>query len=67
ESTHRLLDSLEDIVAVLGESRYVVLVRTCREAGICVVPLPGPCAAPLQWLLAHHGGLLIWQVKSLRN
>ncbi|MFP1592221.1 16S rRNA (cytidine(1402)-2'-O)-methyltransferase [Escherichia coli] len=21
------------------------LVRTCREAGICVVPLPGPCAA----------------------
>lgn len=27
ESTHRLLDSLEDIVAVLGESRYVVLAR----------------------------------------
>ncbi|SQA97819.1 Ribosomal RNA small subunit methyltransferase I [Cedecea neteri] len=27
ESTHRLLDSLEDICAVLGESRYVVLAR----------------------------------------
>lgn len=27
ESTHRLLDSLEDISAVLGESRYVVLAR----------------------------------------
>ena len=27
ESTHRLLDSTEDIVAVLGESRYVVLAR----------------------------------------
>ncbi len=27
ESTHRLLDSLDDICAVLGESRYVVLAR----------------------------------------
>jgi len=27
ESTHRLLDSLEDICTVLGESRYVVLAR----------------------------------------
>ncbi|WP_299998970.1 16S rRNA (cytidine(1402)-2'-O)-methyltransferase [uncultured Cedecea sp.] len=27
ESTHRLLDSLEDICSVLGESRYVVLAR----------------------------------------
>lgn len=27
ESTHRLLDSLEDMVAVWGESRYVVLAR----------------------------------------
>ncbi|EPF20502.1 Ribosomal RNA small subunit methyltransferase I [Cedecea davisae] len=27
ESTHRLLDSMEDICAVLGESRYVVLAR----------------------------------------
>lgn len=27
ESTHRLLNSLEDICAVLGESRYVVLAR----------------------------------------
>ena len=27
ESTHRLLESLEDICAVLGESRYVVLAR----------------------------------------
>ena len=27
ESTHRLLESLEDICIVLGESRYVVLAR----------------------------------------
>ncbi|MCT4707864.1 16S rRNA (cytidine(1402)-2'-O)-methyltransferase [Enterobacteriaceae bacterium H11S18] len=27
ESTHRLIDSLDDICAVLGESRYVVLAR----------------------------------------
>ncbi len=27
ESTHRLVESLEDICAVLGESRYVVLAR----------------------------------------
>ena len=27
ESTHRLLDSLDDICTVLGESRYVVLAR----------------------------------------
>jgi len=27
ESTHRLLDSLQDITSVLGESRYVVLAR----------------------------------------
>lgn len=27
ESTHRLLDSTEDMVAVWGESRYVVLAR----------------------------------------
>ncbi len=33
ESTHRLLDSLEDIVAVLGESRYVVLARELTNLG----------------------------------
>ncbi len=33
ESTHRLLDSPEDIVAVLGESRYVVLARELTKTG----------------------------------
>ncbi|MRS14486.1 16S rRNA (cytidine(1402)-2'-O)-methyltransferase [Enterobacteriaceae bacterium RIT691] len=40
ESTHRLLESLEDITAVLGESRYVVLAREITKTWETITGAP---------------------------
>ncbi|MFK3660551.1 16S rRNA (cytidine(1402)-2'-O)-methyltransferase [Scandinavium sp. NPDC088450] len=40
ESTHRLIESLEDITAVLGESRYVVLAREITKTWETITGAP---------------------------